>query len=30
MVLLANVPWFLFPVFLIWKMWKNPHPFTRE
>jgi hypothetical protein len=30
MVLLANAPWLLFPVFLIWKMWKNPHPFTRE
>jgi hypothetical protein len=30
LVLLANAPWFLFPVFLIWKMWKNEHPFTRE
>jgi hypothetical protein len=30
MVLLANAPWLLFPVFLIWKMWKNPFPFTRE
>jgi hypothetical protein len=30
MVLLANAPWFLFPVFLVWKMWKNPFPFTRE
>ena len=29
MVLLANAPWFLFPVFLVWKMWKNPNPFTR-
>ncbi|MCX6250987.1 MAG: emopamil-binding family protein [Bacteroidetes bacterium] len=29
MVLLANAPWFLFPVFLIWKMWKNEFPFTR-
>jgi hypothetical protein len=30
LVLLANAPWFLFPVFLIWKMWKNEHPFTEE
>ncbi len=29
MVTLANAPWFLFPIFLIWKMWKNEHPFTR-
>jgi len=28
-VTLANAPWFLIPVFLIWKMWKNEHPFTR-
>jgi hypothetical protein len=30
LVILANAPWFLFPVFLIWKMWKHPYPFTRE
>ncbi len=30
LVLIANVPWALFPVFLIWKMWKNEHPFTRQ
>ena len=30
LVLLANAPWALFPVFLIWKMWKNEHPFTEE
>ncbi len=30
LVLLANAPWFLFPVFLVWKMWKRPYPFTRE
>jgi hypothetical protein len=30
MVLLANAPWFLFPVFLVWKMWKHPFPFTKE
>ena len=29
LVILANAPWFLFPVFLIWKMTKNQHPFTR-
>jgi len=27
-VLLANASWFLFPVFLIWKMWKKEHPFS--
>jgi hypothetical protein len=30
LVLLANAPWFLFPVFLIRKMWKSEHPFTKE
>jgi hypothetical protein len=30
LVLLANAPWFLFPVFLVWKMWKHDHPFTTE
>jgi len=30
MVVMANAPWFLLPVFLIWKMWKNPFPFSRE
>jgi hypothetical protein len=30
MVLLSNASWFLFPVFLIWKMSKNQYPFTRE
>jgi hypothetical protein len=29
-VLFANAAWFLFPAFLIWKMWKHPFPFTRE
>jgi hypothetical protein len=28
LVLIANAPWFLFPVFLVWKMWKNPEPFS--
>jgi len=30
LVIMANAPWFLFPFFLVWKMWKNPFPFTRE
>jgi hypothetical protein len=30
MVLFANASWFLFPVFLIWKMAKHEHPFTVE
>ncbi|HTX88841.1 MAG TPA: hypothetical protein VMC08_07635 [Bacteroidales bacterium] len=29
-VLLANASWFLFPVFLVWKMAKKEHPFTEE
>ena len=29
-VTLANAPWFLFPIFLVWKMWRHEHPFTRE
>ena len=29
LVLAANAPWFLFPVFLVWKMWVNEHPFTK-
>ncbi|NQV01483.1 MAG: hypothetical protein HQ542_02475 [Bacteroidia bacterium] len=29
LVLLANAPWFFFPIFLVWKMWKNPYPFTK-
>ena len=29
-VLFANAAWLLFPVFLVWKMWKNVHPFTKE
>ena len=30
MVLMANAAWILFPVFLVWKMWKHPFPFTKE
>jgi len=30
MVIMANAAWFLFPVFLVWKMWRSPFPFTRE
>ncbi|MCX6234999.1 MAG: emopamil-binding family protein [Bacteroidetes bacterium] len=28
-VLAANASWFIFPVFLVWKMWKQEHPFSR-
>ena len=30
LVLLANLPWLLFPVFLIRKMWRKEHPFTEN
>ena len=30
MVALANGPWLLFPIFIIYRMWKDEHPFTRE
>ena len=29
-VLLENLPWLLFPLFIIYRMWRYPHPFTRE
>jgi hypothetical protein len=29
-VLLANAPWFLFPFYITWRIWKSPHPFTAE
>jgi len=28
-VLLANAPWALFPIFLLYRMIPHPHPFTR-
>jgi hypothetical protein len=28
-VLLANAPWALFPLFLLYRMITRPHPFTR-
>jgi hypothetical protein len=28
LVLFANAPWALVPLFLIWKMWKSEYPFT--
>ncbi len=28
LVLLTNVPWVLFPIFIIYRMWRYPHPFT--
>lgn len=29
-VTLANLPWFLLPVIIIARMWKDQNPFTRE
>jgi hypothetical protein len=29
-VILANAPWFLFPILIIWRMWAHPHPFTED
>jgi hypothetical protein len=29
-VTLLNAPWFLFPIFVIARMWKSEHPFTEE
>jgi hypothetical protein len=28
-VLLENLPWLLFPLFIIYRMWRHEHPFTR-
>jgi hypothetical protein len=28
MVLLANLPWLLFPMYIIYRMWRYPTPFT--
>jgi hypothetical protein len=28
-VLLANAPWILFPIFVAYRMGRSPHPFTR-
>lgn len=28
-VLLANAPWLLMPIFIICRMWPDPHPFRR-
>jgi len=28
-VLLANLPWVLFPIYIIYRMWHYPAPFTR-
>jgi hypothetical protein len=28
-VLLANLPWLLFPIYIIYRMWRSPFPFTR-
>lgn len=29
LVLLLNLPWLLFPAYLIYRMWRSPHPFTQ-
>jgi hypothetical protein len=29
-VLLFNLPWLLFPMYIIYRMWRSAHPFTRE
>lgn len=29
-VFLENLPWLLFPLFILYRMWRSPHPFTRE
>ena len=29
-VLGANGPWLLFPIYIIYRMWRHGHPFTRE
>src|SRR6516164_8394734 len=28
-VFLANLPWLLFPIYIIYRMWRYPYPFTR-
>lgn len=30
LVLLANLPWLLFPLYIIYRMWRYPNPFTHE
>jgi hypothetical protein len=27
-VLLADLPWLLFPIYIIYRMWRYPEPFT--
>lgn len=29
-VIFANASWFLFPILVIYRMWKDEHPFTHE
>jgi hypothetical protein len=28
-VVLANLPWLLFPIYIIYRMWRYPHPFSE-
>jgi EXPERA (EXPanded EBP superfamily) len=30
LVLMANLPWLAFPIYIIYRMWRYPTPFTRE
>ena len=30
MILFANTTWILMPAFIIARMWRDEHPFTRE
>lgn len=29
-VLFANASWFCMPILILYRMWRDPHPFTRE
>lgn len=29
-VLLANLPWLVFPLYIIYRMWRHEHPFSEE
>ncbi len=29
-VFLENLPWLLFPLYIIYRMWRYPHPFSRS
>jgi hypothetical protein len=29
-VLAANAAWLVFPLLILWRMWRSPHPFSKE